>query len=73
MEDSFPPALVDRINALIADRGIPDLHAESLLTGSVGMAVPSGYRLIVDRISHDIPFLPVVFEKCCINRDHGHK
>lgn len=56
MEGSFPPALVDRINALIAKRGIPGLHAESLITGGVEMAVPSGYRLIVDRISHDIPF-----------------
>src|SRR4051812_5788384 len=56
MEDSFPPALVDRINARIADRGIADLRAESLITGGVEMAVPSGYRLIVDRISHDIPF-----------------
>lgn len=56
MEDSFPPALVDRINALIADRGIPGLRAESLITGGVEMAVPSTYRLIVDRISHDIPF-----------------
>jgi glutathione synthase/RimK-type ligase-like ATP-grasp enzyme len=56
MEDSFPPALVDRINALIAGRGIKALHAESLITGGVEMAVPSGYRLIIDRISHDIPF-----------------
>jgi hypothetical protein len=56
MEDSFPPALVDRINARVAERGIPDLHAESLITGGVEMAAPSGYRLIIDRISHDIPF-----------------
>ncbi len=56
MEDSFPPALVDRINSLIANRGIPDLRAESLLTGGVEVAVPCGYRLIIDRISHDIPF-----------------
>ncbi|MEO8128566.1 MAG: hypothetical protein ABJF23_20370 [Bryobacteraceae bacterium] len=56
MEDSFPPALVERINDLIASRGIPELRAESLHTGGVRMAVPCGYRLIVDRISHDIPF-----------------
>jgi len=56
MEDSFPPALVDRINALITERSIPNLQAESLLTGGVEMAVPCGYRLIIDRISHDIPF-----------------
>ncbi len=52
MENTFPGALVDRINA----RNVEDVRAESLLVGGVGMAQPSGYRLIVDRISHDIPF-----------------
>ncbi|HYZ85403.1 MAG TPA: hypothetical protein VE621_13420 [Bryobacteraceae bacterium] len=52
MEDSFPPALVNRIN----ERGVPGVRAESLLTGNVRMARPSGYDLIIDRISHDIPF-----------------
>ena len=52
MENTFPPALVDRINSL----GVPDVQAESLLVGGVGMAQPSGYRVIVDRISQDIPF-----------------
>src|SRR5438045_9477742 len=56
MEDSFPPALVDRINAMIAARGIKGLQAESLKIGGVEMAQPSGYTVIVDRISHDIPF-----------------
>ncbi len=52
MEESFPPALVDRINAT-APAGI---RAEHLKTGGVEMAAPSGYDVIVDRISHDIPF-----------------
>ncbi|HLY17090.1 MAG TPA: hypothetical protein VKR61_07685 [Bryobacteraceae bacterium] len=52
MENSFPGALVDRINSFQA----PDVHAESLVVGGVGMAQPSGYRVIVDRISQDIPF-----------------
>jgi len=52
MEESFPPALVDRINAM----GVEDVVAEHLKTGAVEMAVPSGYDVIVDRISHDIPF-----------------
>jgi hypothetical protein len=50
MESTFPPALVDRINSLNA----PGVHAESILIGG-GMAEPSGYRVIVDRISQDIP------------------
>ena len=56
MENSFPPALVERINQIAGQRGLGDLKAESLLTGAPRMAVPAGYRLIVDRISHDIPF-----------------
>ncbi len=56
MEDSFPPALVDRINSRIDAFGIANLKAESLVTGGVKMAEPSGYRLVIDRISHDIPF-----------------
>jgi glutathione synthase/RimK-type ligase-like ATP-grasp enzyme len=52
MENTFPPALVDRINAT-APRGI---SAEHLKVGPVRMAEPSGYRVIIDRISHDIPF-----------------
>jgi hypothetical protein len=52
MEESFPPALVDRINAINA-KGV---HAEHLKVGGVKQAVPSGYDVIIDRISHDIPF-----------------
>ena len=52
MENSFPAALVDRINAM----GVAGVIAEHLRTGGVRMAEPCGYRVIVDRISHDIPF-----------------
>ena len=52
MEESFPPALVDRINAL----GAAGVAAEHLKVGGVQMAAPSGYGVIIDRISHDIPF-----------------
>src|SRR5207237_7655318 len=50
--ESFPPALVDRINAM----GANSVTAEHLKAGGVRMAVPSGYDVIIDRISHDIPF-----------------
>ena len=52
MEESFPPALVDRINSNRVD----DVRAEHLKVGGVRMAVESGYDVIVDRISHDVPF-----------------
>lgn len=51
MENTFPGALVDRINAL--DRGV---EAEFVRLGGVRMAEPCRYSVIVDRISHDVPF-----------------
>jgi hypothetical protein len=35
---------------------VPGVGAEHLKTGAVRMAQPSGYEVIIDRISHDIPF-----------------
>ncbi len=52
MENSFPMALVERINS----RKVDGVVAESLQTGGFFMDRPSPYRLIIDRISHDIPF-----------------
>jgi hypothetical protein len=52
MENTFPAALVERINA----RGQRDITAEFVSVGGVREAHPSGYAVIVDRISHDIPF-----------------
>lgn len=52
MENTFPSALVDRINA----KRVPDITAEHIRIGGIKMAEPSGYRVIIDRISHDIEF-----------------
>jgi len=52
MERTFPPALVERINSM----KVPGVTAENVKLGGVKMAVPSGYRVIVDRISQDIKF-----------------
>jgi glutathione synthase/RimK-type ligase-like ATP-grasp enzyme len=52
MESTFPPALVERINA-IAPAGIVGEH---LKVGAVKMAESSGYAVILDRISQDVPF-----------------
>ncbi len=52
MENTFPGALVERINQMQA----PGIAAEFVHIGGIKMAEPSGYRVIIDRISHDIPF-----------------
>ena len=52
MENTFPSALVDRINA----KKVPGVVAEHIKIGAVKMAEPSEYRVIIDRISQDIEF-----------------
>lgn len=51
-ENSFPQAFIDRVNTL----GEGKFQAEAVLIDKVfqSMAVP--YHVIVDRISHDVPF-----------------
>ena len=51
-ESTFPPALVERINAM----KLPEITAEFVHVGGVKMAEPCPYAVIVDRISHDVPF-----------------
>jgi hypothetical protein len=52
MENTFPPALVEKINRM----NVEGVTAEFVKLGGVKMAEPCGYRVIVDRISQDIPF-----------------
>jgi glutathione synthase/RimK-type ligase-like ATP-grasp enzyme len=63
MEETFPPALIERINSLKA----PGVSAEMLKTGGVVMAQPSGYRVIIDRISQDIPFYRALLKNAVLN------
>ncbi|MCS6884675.1 MAG: hypothetical protein RMM17_03205 [Acidobacteriota bacterium] len=50
-ENTFPPALIERINSL--NRGVT---AEYIKIGGVKEKQPCPYRVILDRISHEIPF-----------------
>ncbi len=63
MENTFPGALIDRINAL----EVPGVSAESVKIGGVRMAEPSGYRVIVDRISQDIAFYRAYLKNAMLN------
>jgi glutathione synthase/RimK-type ligase-like ATP-grasp enzyme len=57
-ENTFPQALIDRINA---EGG--DVSAEMVHVGALSMGAEIPYRLIVDRISHEIPFLRAFVKK----------
>lgn len=52
MEQSFPPAVVERINSM----HLQDVRAEFVKVGGIRMDALLGYDVILDRISHDIPF-----------------
>ena len=52
MENTFPGALVERINSMNLD----GISAEFVQVGGVQLDKPPAYAVIVDRISHDIPF-----------------
>lgn len=52
MENTFPPAFVEKVNSMKVEGVI----AEFVKLGGVKMNGPSGYRVIVDRISQDISF-----------------
>src|SRR5213594_2744236 len=62
MENTFPPALIEKINSLNAG-----VTAEYIKIGGVRMAEPTEYRLIFDRISHEIPFYRAYLKNAVIN------
>ena len=66
MEQSFPPALVEKINSM----QVPGVTAEAVKVGGVKMAVPSDYAVIVDRISHDIPFYRGMLKNAALTGTH---
>ncbi len=63
MENSFPPALVEHINA----RNIEGIEAEFVETGAVHIDTEPRYAVIVDRISHDIPFYRAYLKHAALN------
>src|ERR1700737_3825388 len=52
MENTFPPALVEKINSMKVD----GVTAEFVKIGGIRMDEPKKYAVIIDRISQDIQF-----------------
>jgi len=63
MENTFPPAVVDKINSM----NVEGVTAEFVKLGGVKMAEPSGYRVIIDRISQDIQFYRAYLKNAALN------
>ncbi|UYQ91100.1 hypothetical protein MKQ68_13455 [Chitinophaga horti] len=62
-ENTFPQAFVDRVNQL-APNGV---SAEFVRLDKVIQGDPSGYSVIVDRISHDVPFYRAFLKNAAIS------
>jgi glutathione synthase/RimK-type ligase-like ATP-grasp enzyme len=62
-ENSFPGALVEQINA----RNLDGIKAEFVLTGAVQHNMPPSYAVIIDRISHSIPFYRAFLKHTALN------
>lgn len=63
MENTFPGALVERINSMNLD----DITAEFVQIGGIRLDKPPAYSVIVDRISHDIPFYRAFLKHAVLN------
>ncbi|HTZ90513.1 MAG TPA: hypothetical protein VMA71_09230 [Alloacidobacterium sp.] len=63
MENTFPGALVERINSMNLD----GISAEFVQVGGVRLDKAPAYSVIVDRISHDIPFYRAYLKHAVLN------
>jgi hypothetical protein len=63
MENTFPPAVVEKINSMKVD----DVTAEFVSIGGIRMDEPKKYDVIIDRISQDIPFYRAYLKNAVLN------
>ena len=62
-ENTFPPALIDAINA----KKVPGIVAERVMIDKLVQGEPSGYAVIFDRISQDVPFYRAYLKNAALN------
>ena len=61
-EDTFPQALIDRVNSRSAGVVAEAVRLDKLIQGE-----PSGYDVIIDRISQDVPFYRGYLKNAALN------
>ncbi len=61
-ENNFPPALVEKINS----RNLTGITAGLVKVDKLIQAEPSGYDVILDRISHDVPFYRALLKNAAL-------
>ena len=62
MENSFPPALIDRIN----EKNVDGISAEPVSISKVVQGEATDYAVIIDRISQDVPFYRAFLKNAAI-------
>ena len=63
MEDTFPWAVIDKINEM----GNGEYTAEAVSIDKLEQGVDYGYAVIIDRISHDVPFYRAYLKNASLN------
>ena len=63
MENTFPGALVEKIN----EKNLDGISAEFVEIGAIRLDKPPVWSVIVDRISHDIPFYRAFLKHAVLN------
>jgi hypothetical protein len=62
-ERSFPMAFIEAVNG----KSMRGVHAESVIIDKVMQGHPSGYAVIIDRISQDVPFYRAFLKNAAIS------
>jgi glutathione synthase/RimK-type ligase-like ATP-grasp enzyme len=62
-ENTFPPALIDTVN----ERAPAGVRAEAVRIDKLMQGEPSGYAVILDRISQDVPFYRAYLKNAVLN------
>ena len=62
-EDTFPWAFLDRVNS----KNVPGITAEPVRIDKLVQGEPSGYAVIIDRISQDVPFYRAYLKNAALN------
>src|SRR5437867_6747686 len=65
-ENSFPPAFIDRVNKKCTESS-DDIKAEFVNIDKVAMGEDTGYAVIIDRISQDIPFYRAYLKNAAVS------
>ena len=61
-EKTFPEALIKNIN----ERGNGEVIAEYLKLGGIKHDAPPAYDLVIDRISHEVPFYRATLKRMAL-------